>query len=126
MAWGVPVHVGIVFNRSRRPIADVECRIGAPGTDLPVTKTHSDLAVIVGRLTAPDTSGCDDPDLIDPIPRSRALRILPGQEYGFIFEIKSHWALGLVSGATASFTDDVGLRWQIDQYQHLERLPDSE
>jgi hypothetical protein len=33
--------------------------------------------------------------------------------------------LGL-SQVTASFTDDAGLPWQIDQYQHLERLSDSE
>jgi hypothetical protein len=120
------VHLAIVSNGSRRPIKNVKCRIGgAPDIDLLFPKTHSDLAVIVGRLAAPDTSGRGDPRLIDPVPRSRALQILPGEEYGFVFEINSHTDLGL-SQVTVSFTDDAGLPWQIDQYQHLERLPDSE
>jgi len=120
------VHLFVVSNESRRPIKKVECKIGgASGADSVFPKMHSDLAVIVGRLAAPDNPGREGPRLVDPVPRFSARQILPREKYGFVFEVESHRDLAL-SQVAVSFTDDAGLRWQIDQYQHLERLPDGE
>ena len=51
-------------------------------------------------------------------------RIRPGEQYGFVFEINSHIALGLVPVVAVRFTDDAGLHWEIDRDQHLKRLAD--
>jgi hypothetical protein len=122
---GVTVHMAIVSNESQRPIENVACRIGSPSdVDHLFPKTHRDLAVIVGRLAVPDPSGrWDARAILEPVPRSRALKIRPGERYGFVFEVNSHIALEL-AGAAARFTDDVGLYWQIDLDQHLKRLLD--
>jgi hypothetical protein len=125
VAPGETVHMAIVSNGSRRPIKNVECSLGdAPDTDL-FPKPHSDLAVIAGRLGAADAPARGHPPLVDMFPRSRVLQILPEEEYGFVFELNSHHDLSF-SHVTTRFTDDVGLRWQIDRSQHLERLPNSE
>lgn len=127
---GDPVHTAIVSNDSRRPIENVACRIGGspviPGISGELFgRTRSEFAVLVGRL--PDSGrphGREMPVLIDLVPTCRGLRIRPGEEYAFVFEIDSHRALGLVPVVAVRFTDDAGLHWEIDRDQHLKRLAD--
>lgn len=123
---GETVHMAIVSNGSRRPIKNVQqCNLGDVSDANLFPKTYSDLAVLAGRMAAVDTPDRGDLRLIDLVQRSRVLRILPGEEYGFVFERNSHYDLAL-SNVTASFTDDADLRWQIDRTQHLEPETDSE
>jgi hypothetical protein len=118
---GRRVHMAIVSNESRRPVENVVCRIGStePWT------THDELAVVVGRLASEsgDRRDWEQHPLVDPVPRSSAMRIRPGERHGFVFEIAAQRVIDLVEAA-ARFTDDAGLHWQIDRDQHLKRLPD--
>jgi hypothetical protein len=132
---GESVHMAVVSNESRRPIKNVKCRIGGTSDIDDLLKTReSDFAVVVGRvLPVSDHPGLDvrspsglpdDPDApIHPVAASSRSRIPPGEQYGFVFEIDSHRALGLVSDIAVRFTDDAGLHWQIDPDQHLKQLP---
>jgi hypothetical protein len=120
---GETVHMAIVSNGSRRPITDVRCSLGdESGEDL-FPNTYSNLAAIAGRLSAASIPGLEGPHLADQVPRTHIQRIPPGEKYGFVFELNSHRVL-TPSHVTTSFTDDAGLRWQIDLNQHLEPLQD--
>jgi hypothetical protein len=52
----------------------------------------------------------------------RALRIRPGEEHAFVFEINPHRVLDFLPMVAVRFTDDVGSHWEIDRDQHLKRL----
>jgi hypothetical protein len=125
---GEPVHMAVISNESRRPIINVACRIGsAPDTaddSFPRTRTESEFPVLFGRLPVSNVfAGRDPAAVIDPSPPYPGLRIYPGEEYGFLFEINSHRVLDFVLVAVR-FTDDAGLHWEIDRDQHLRQLPD--
>lgn len=124
---GDPVHMAVVSNQSRRPISKVQCRIGESdiGSPFPRTRSTSEYAVLVGRLTDQTPTGHWDPNrLIDLGEPHSGLRILPGKTYGFVFEINSHWSFDLLPVVAVRFTDDAGLHWEIDRDQHLKRLAD--
>jgi hypothetical protein len=124
---GEPVRMAIVSNQSRRPIKNVVCRIGFPSDPARfLDGTPPDdikLAVLVGRLAAPDASGDRAPDtVVQPVPLSDWSPVHPGEQYGFVFGVSPLKVL--MQEATVRFTDDAGLHWQIDLDQHLEQLPD--
>jgi hypothetical protein len=119
---GTPVHMAIVINNSRRPIEQVTCSAGtAPPPGWPEEYSHQ--PVMVGRvIKSPPLAEAPDGAwmLVQPIPRSTASLIRPGESYGFVFEIKVQ--LALFDAEKTRFTDDAGLYWQVNRDQHLEPL----
>lgn len=79
--------MAVVSNGSRRPITNVRCSLGDESDEDVFPKMYSLLAVIAGQLGTDNTPGLDSPHLADLVPRTRVLRILYGEEYGFIFEL---------------------------------------
>ncbi len=106
-----PVHMAVVVNGSARPIRDVVCRIKPhPAQD------YDFEARIVAELVG------GQPPLRNPRQAGQAPLIRAGQAFTFRFSFP--FADHPDARIKVRFTDDAGLRWQIDHDLHLEKLED--
>jgi hypothetical protein len=115
---------GYVNNDSPRPITDITCNvmskanaalIASPDSSAQVVISHGSSAGSVQRRTM------EIPVDEQPVPRYKVLR--PGERCRFTFD-----GLTLVEDhiVVAWFTDDAGIRWQLDEYRHLVQTADDE
>jgi hypothetical protein len=98
-----------VHNTSRRPIRNVTCRVETAGQQLN--------AQLVGPLLP------GNPPQINPWAGAAIPLIRAQEKFGFLFDVDMPAGLLLPGMRTAAeFTDDAGLRWQIDENLHLQQL----
>jgi hypothetical protein len=111
---------GYVENESLRPITDVTCnvmsksggtRVASPDRCGKVVISHG---AALGGSVQPRTMEVP----IDDEPGSRYKVLRPGDRCRFTFDGLSNDEDQIV---VAWFTDDAGIRWQLDEYQHLVR-----
>jgi hypothetical protein len=108
------IWMGVVENRSRRPIRDIVCRLQphpAQDFDFP--------GVAVGELSGVYV-GAHLPDLVNPKLADRVPLIRGGRTYGFKTQIPV--ADHQVARMMVRFTDDALINWEIDSDLHLAKL----
>jgi hypothetical protein len=108
--------VWIVTNASRRPIHDVTCGISVAVPGQPKQTFNPER---VGQLRP------GEPPIFDPYRDTKLPLVRASTRFGFLFQypIAPGGYPSEETNATLQFTDDAGLKWQIDQDLHLSRRP---
>jgi len=114
-----------VENGSSRPITDITCSVMSTKDSTLIAKTEScgQFRVRTSNFgpVAPGPRGVEE--MVDERPVSRYGTLPPGSPCKFTFATTDVNEDQII---VAWFTDDAGLRWHLDEFQHLTETKDDE